>query len=72
MTNNNSGQSVAWTIRAVAHPCWTIRLVDNPQVDIATIHHSLYYGTYMRHGLYYGTVSTLQVELEAGEEGLNL
>ena len=38
VTKNNSGQSVAWTICTVVHPCWTIRLVDNPQVDITIIH----------------------------------
>jgi len=38
VTNNNSGQSVAWTIRTVVHPYWTIRLVDNPQVGKTTIH----------------------------------
>jgi len=34
------GQSVAWTIRKVVHPCWIIRLVDNPQVGKTTIHPS--------------------------------
>ena len=42
VTNNNSEQSVAWTIQTVVHPCWTICLVDNPQVGKASIHGNLY------------------------------